>query len=53
MREIGVHVPERLVEQLDDFQDSRGYVSRSEAGRTILREHLRAEGFWPPEEDDA
>lgn len=51
MREIGIHLPEPLVEQLDDFQESRGYVSRSDAGRTILRETLRDEGYWPPEEE--
>ncbi|WP_148225509.1 CopG family ribbon-helix-helix protein [Haloterrigena turkmenica] len=50
MREIGIQVPEGLVEQLDEFQETRGYVSRSEAGRTILREHLRDQGYWPPEE---
>jgi len=51
MREIGIHLPEGIVDQLDALQESRGYVSRSEAGRTIIREHLRDEGYWPPEEE--
>lgn len=49
MQEVKIHTPDEMVEALDEYREREGFTSRSEAGRELLRVHLRERGYWPPE----